>query len=85
MQPSAESGYNWKSDEYEAAMEKASQQSDIAERYKYLAEAERILLDYYLTVPLNVTTSRHLVSPRLKGWEDNMLDVHPSKVMWIEG
>ncbi|WP_119304567.1 peptide ABC transporter substrate-binding protein [Dongia deserti] len=85
MQPSAESGYNWKNDDYEAAMEKASQQSDIAERYKYLAEAEKILLDYYLTVPLNVTTSRHLVSPKLKGWEDNMLDVHPSKYMWIEG
>ena len=40
-----------------------------------------MLLDYYLVTPLDVTTSRHLVKPWVKGWEDNILDVHPTKLM----
>jgi oligopeptide transport system substrate-binding protein len=84
MRPSAESGYNWKSDEYEKLMDEAAAKSDIEERYKTLAAAEKVLLDYYLVTPLNVTTSRHLVKPWVKGWDDNMLDVHPTKLMSIE-
>ena len=48
-----------------------------------LVAAEKILLDFYLLTPLNVTTSRHLVKPWVKGWDDNMLDVHPSKLISI--
>ncbi len=84
MRPSAESGYNWKNDEYENLMNKASEQADLAKRYEYLAQAEKVLLDYYLVTPLDVTTSRHLVKPKVKGWEDNILDTHPSKLMSIE-
>lgn len=84
MRPSGEVGYNWKSDEYEAAMDKAQAESDIEKRYKLMAEAERILLDYYLTAPLNVTNTRHLVKPELKGWDDNVIDSHPSKSLSVE-
>ena len=84
MRPSAESGYNWKSDEYEKLMDEAATKSDIEERYKAMAAAEKVLLDYYLVTPLNVTTSRHLVKPWVKGWDDNMLDVHPTKLISIE-
>ena len=84
MRPSAESGYSWKSDAFESLMDKAGQQSSIEERYKILGQAEKVLLDYYLVTPLDVTTSRHLVKPSVKGWEDNILDVHPSKLMSIE-
>ena len=40
--------------------------------------------DSYLVTPLDVTTSRHLVKPSVKGWEDNILDVHPTKLMSVE-
>jgi oligopeptide transport system substrate-binding protein len=83
MRPSAESGYNWKSDEYEKLMDESATKADIAERYKAMAAAEKVLLDYYLVTPLNVTTSRHLVKPWLKGWDDNMLDVHPTKLLSV--
>jgi oligopeptide transport system substrate-binding protein len=84
MRPSAEAGYNWKSDEYEKLMDEASAQADIAKRYEIMAKAERVLLDYYLTAPLSNTTTRHLVSSSLKGWEDNMLDYHPSRFLAVE-
>lgn len=84
MRPSAEPGYNWQSEEYEKLMDEAAAQADIDERYKTMAKAEKVLLDDYLVTPLNVTTSRHLVKPWVKGWDDNMLDVHPTKLMSIE-
>jgi oligopeptide transport system substrate-binding protein len=84
MRPSAESGYSWKSDEYESLMDQAAAEADIAKRYATLAAAEKVLLDYYLVTPLNVTTSRHLVKPSVKGWDDNMLDVHPTKLITLE-
>jgi oligopeptide transport system substrate-binding protein len=84
MRPSSESGYFWKNDEYEKLMDEAVTKADIGERYKLMAAAEKILLDFYLLTPLNVTTSRHLVKPWVKGWDDNMLDVHPTKLMSIE-
>jgi len=82
--PSAESGYNWKNDEYEALMDKAGQQSGVEERYKFLAQAEKVLLDVYMVTPLDTTTQRHLVKPWVKGWEGNSLDTHPSKLIRIE-
>jgi oligopeptide transport system substrate-binding protein len=84
MRPSSESGYFWKSEEFEKLMDEAATKSDINERYKLEAQAEKVLLDFYLVTPLNVTTSRHLVKPWVKGWDDNMLDVHPTKLITIE-
>jgi oligopeptide transport system substrate-binding protein len=84
MRPSGEVGYNWKSDEYEAAMDKAQAEGNIETRYKLMADAERILLDYYLTAPSNMTNTRHLVKPELKGWDDNPIDAHPSKHLSLE-
>ena len=49
----------------------------------FLAQAEKVLLDYYLITPLDVTTSRHLVKPSVQGWEDNILDVHPTKLLSV--
>jgi oligopeptide transport system substrate-binding protein len=84
MRPSAESGYNWKNDKYESLMDQAQAAADITQRYEILAQAEKELLDYYLVTPLDVATSRHLVKPHVKGWEDNILDVHPTKLIRIE-
>jgi hypothetical protein len=46
MRPSAEPGYNWKSDEYESLMDQAAAAADIKQRYKLMGQAERILNDY---------------------------------------
>lgn len=84
MRPSAESGYNWKSDEYESLMDQAAAAADIKQRYQLMAQAERILNDSYLTTPLAMTTQRHLVKPNVKGWGDSSLDYHPSRFITLE-
>jgi oligopeptide transport system substrate-binding protein len=84
MKPSSEAGYNWKNDEYENLMNKAATVADPTERLKILAQAEKILLDDYLTAPIASATSRHLVKPYVKGWVDNVVESHPSRFMSIE-
>jgi oligopeptide transport system substrate-binding protein len=84
MKPSSDSGYNWKNQAYEDLMNKVAGTADPAERLKLLAEAEKILLDDYLTAPIASATSRHLVKPYVKGWVDNVTEAHPSRFMSIE-
>jgi oligopeptide transport system substrate-binding protein len=45
------------------------------------AAAESQLLDDYAVIPLYFYVSKHLVSPEIKGFEDNPLDVHPSRFL----
>ena len=45
------------------------------------ADAEREMLDDYPVIPLYFYVSKHLVSPAIQGFEDNPLDVHPSRFL----
>ena len=84
MDPRAAAGYNWPSPEYEAAMDKALAVNDKAGRYKLLAEAEKILLDSYLTAPVAAGPNRHLVRSTVKGWGDNPPDWPSSRLLSVE-
>jgi oligopeptide transport system substrate-binding protein len=49
------------------------------ERFKLLSEAERILVDEVGNIPLLHYSFHNIVSPKLVGFEDNVMDVHPSR------
>ena len=53
--------------------------SDLDRRRLYLEEAERVLLSDHAVIPLYFGISKHLVSPEVQGWEDNVLDYHYSR------
>jgi oligopeptide transport system substrate-binding protein len=84
MDPRAEAGYNWKSKEFEDLYDKAMKITDQAERYKVLAEAEKILLDSYLTAPIAAAPSRSMVRSTVKGWADNPAGWHPTQFMSLQ-
>lgn len=67
------------SDEYDEQMEKASTQTNPVLRRSYLEEAERELLSDHAVIPIYFFVSKHLVSPLVRGWEDNVLDYHYSQ------
>ena len=67
------------SDEYDDLMARAAAQVDPERRRLYLEEAERVLLSDHPVIPLYVWVSRHLVSPQVSGWGDNVLDYHYSQ------
>ena len=68
---------------YDALLDRATT-ADGAARASLLASAERRFLDDYPIVPLYFYVSKHLVSPRVRGFEDNALDRHPSRFLSFE-
>ena len=66
-------------DEYDSLMRRAAEQLDPDLRRAYLEEAERELLSDHPVIPIYFYVSKHLVSPRVKGWGDNVLDYHYSQ------
>jgi oligopeptide transport system substrate-binding protein len=66
-------------DQYDDLMRKAAAQVDMHARRLYLEEAERVLLREHPVIPLYFYVSEHLVSPRVRGWGDNVLDYHYSQ------
>ena len=73
----------WKSPEYDALMNKAADTLDLGERAKALAEAETLLLDQLPVIPILSYSSRALVSTKIGGYEDNLMDKHPTRWMSV--
>jgi oligopeptide transport system substrate-binding protein len=71
----------WKNDDYDQKMRAAAETTDLAARAELLAEAEKIYLAEVPSIPILFYSSRALVSDRVAGYEDNILDDHYSR--WI--
>jgi oligopeptide transport system substrate-binding protein len=71
---------NYNSPQFEELMDKAAAAGgNPAERSKILSQAERLLVDDLGNMPLLYYSYHNLVSPKLKGFEDNVMDVHPTR------
>jgi ABC-type oligopeptide transport system substrate-binding subunit len=66
-------------EEFDELMRHAADQIDPHARRLYLEEAERVLLGEHPVIPLYFYVSKHLVSTRVQGWGDNVLDYHYSQ------
>lgn len=80
---SAQNLPGYRSDRYDALLEEAGRSSEPDDRRRSLHEGERVLLDDYAIAPLYFYVSKHLVSPRVQGFENNVLDRHPSRHLSI--
>ena len=65
--------------EFDALMQRAAEQTNPKWRRVHLEEAEREFLSDHAVIPLYFFVSKHLVSPALRGWGDNVLDYHYSQ------
>lgn len=77
-------GNNWGKYEnpiFNAALEAAQREIDIAKRGALLAQAERIVLNDHAVMPMFFWVSPGLVRPYVKGWRNNALDKHRTR--WI--
>ena len=68
----------WSNEEYDSLLKRAETQTDPDTRRRYLEEAERVLLAGHVVIPMYYYVSKHLVSPDVDGWADNVLDYHNS-------
>jgi oligopeptide transport system substrate-binding protein len=69
----------YKNDEFDALMALAADQVDQEQRKLYMEEAERVMLADYPIIPIYFFVSKHLVTPEVEGWGDNVLDYHYSQ------
>ena len=74
---------NYSNPEYDRLTDAASRQDDPARRAALLREAEALAMEVQALLPLYHHAARNLVSPRVLGWRDNMLDVHRSRYLGL--
>lgn len=75
---------NYKNPEFDRLMKAAETQADAKLRSEAMAQAERVLLADMPIVPVYHYTTQHLVSSKVTGWVDNVMDVHPSRYLGIK-
>jgi oligopeptide transport system substrate-binding protein len=68
---------------YDALMKKTDETQDPAARMKLLQDAEAMIMKDEPVIPLLYRASLHLVSPKVKGYEDNVQNVHRSRYISI--
>jgi oligopeptide transport system substrate-binding protein len=69
---------------YDELVEASMLEPDPIRRMQQLAEAESILLEDQPVVPLFFYVSRRVVKPWVKGWDNSLLDYHPTRHMYID-
>ena len=71
----------WKNADYDGLMKQAETELDADMRIDLMQQAEKILLSEMPLIPIYYYTTQHLLSADLKGWEDNVMDIHPSRYL----
>lgn len=74
---------DYSSSSFDGLMGQAERSATPDKRYQLLTQAENILNDDAAMIPLFYYGSRHLIKPYVKGWQNNLIDRHPSRFMYI--
>lgn len=72
-------------DGFEAAMDAAAAEADVAERAQKLQEAEAIVIDQRPVAPLVFQVRRELVAASVAGWSENVKGIHRSRWLSLNG
>lgn len=74
----------WGSKEYDALIEAAGKETDGPRRMKLLQQAEVIFLDEMPIMPMYFYVSKNLVKPHVKGFCNDVQDLHPLNTLKID-
>ena len=74
----------YQNSDYDRQLAAASKENNAREAATLMQSAESTLIQDYPIVPLYFFVSKHLVKPHIVGFEDNVMDRHPSRYLAIE-
>lgn len=75
----------WQNQKFDELIQKANESTDNGEHYKFLAQAEQILLDDGEVIPISHSISLHALNlQQVGGWYVNALDIHPYKYLYLK-
>lgn len=67
--------------EFDLLLEKASKANSNKGAFTFFKQAERILIDENIIIPIFHGKRKKLVNPKLEGYKDNTVDIHRSKYL----
>ena len=70
--------------DYDRLVDGSMVERDPEARMQQLQDAERLLLEDQAVIPLFFYVSRRVVKPWVKGWDDSLLDYHPTRHIYID-
>ncbi|MFT5350276.1 MAG: oligopeptide transport system substrate-binding protein, partial [Gammaproteobacteria bacterium] len=74
----------WSNQEYDANIAAAAITPDKQERFKLFQKNEQILVEESPVMPIYTYTRVFLINPSVKGWDENILDQHPYKYVYLQ-
>lgn len=69
---------------FDELMKQAGVETDLAKRGQLMLEAETMMIADLPVIPIYFYTTKHAVSPAVKGWVDNVQDYHLARWLSIE-
>jgi oligopeptide transport system substrate-binding protein len=70
---------------YDSLMDRAAEQIDFKRREIILGEAESVMLADHPVIPIYFHVNKSMVSQRVEGWGDNVLNYHYSQQLSLSG
>ena len=74
--------YGYSNSTFDALLDQVGTERVRARRERLMFEAERVLMSDQVIIPLYTYVTKRLVSPQLKGWENNVMDHHQTRHMF---
>ncbi len=75
--------YGYSNSLYDSLLEQVASERIPGRRRRLMQEAERVLLEEVPIIPVYTYVTKRLVDPHLRGWDDNVMDHHYSKHMYL--
>ena len=74
--------YGYSNSTFDALLDQIGTERVRARRERLMFEAERVLMSDNVVIPLYTYVTKRLVSPQLKGWQNNVMDHHQTRHMF---
>ena len=74
--------YGYSNSTFDALLDEVGTERVRARRERLMFEAERVLMTDNVIIPVFTYVTKRLVNPHLRGWENNVMDHHPTRNMF---
>lgn len=74
--------YGYNNETFDALLDQVGTERVRARRERLMFEAERVLMTDNVIIPIFTYVTKRLVSPQLRGWQNNVMDHHPTRYMF---
>ena len=75
--------YGYSNSTFDALLDEVGTERIRARRERLMFEAERVLMSDHVIVPIYTYVTKRLVNPHLRGWQNNVMDHHQTRHMFM--